>query len=186
VIEQLTWIDADIFDPDFLNRVFLLLYSLWALTSGISLLNTLACSEIGRFVDFMLDFYAKENRRTLVRAIHVHGSNNMDGAEGISEKVRQAEPAFAELGIDPKHFSDTFLFSKFLQDMNAALQEEQEEGGKEEESGTLPNISPRKEPPESFILQDENGGTIDPNFVPIISVKTEVPESQTFCGSGRV
>jgi len=40
----------------------------------------------------------------------------MDGAAGISEKVRQAEPAFAELGIDPKHFSDMFLFSKFLQD----------------------------------------------------------------------
>jgi hypothetical protein len=131
----------------------------------------------------MLDFYAKENRHTLVRAIHAHGSNNMDGAEGISEKVRQAEPAFAELGIDPKHFSDTFLFSNFLQGTNAALQEE---GGKEEESGTLPNISPRKEPPGSFILQDENGGTIDPNFVPIISVKNGVPESQTLCVSGRV
>ena len=61
-IEQLTWIDADIpiFDPKFLDRVCLPLgYSIWALTSGSSFLNTMTCSEIGRFVDLMLDFYAK-------------------------------------------------------------------------------------------------------------------------------
>ena len=75
----------------------------------------------------------------------------------------------------------TTVFSR-----TSALQEEQEEGGKEEESGTLPNISPRKEPPGSFILQDENGGTIDPNFVPIMRVKNGIPESQTLCASGRV
>ena len=75
----------------------------------------------------------------------------------------------------------TTVFSR-----TSALQEEQEEGGKEEESGTLPNISPRKEPPGSFILQDEIGWTIDPNFVPIISVKKGIPERKTFCASGRV
>jgi hypothetical protein len=81
------------------------------------------------------DFYAKENRHALVRAIHAHDSNDMDGAERISEQVRQAEPAFAELGIDPKHFSDMFLFSKFLQKTNAiaAKAARENEHGKQEE-----------------------------------------------------
>ena len=183
-IEQLTWIDADIpiFDADFLNRVCLPRgYSVWALTSGSSFLNTMTCSEIGRFVDFMLDFYAKENRHALVRAIHAHGSNNMDGAEGISEKVRQAEPAFAELGIDPKHFSDMFLFSKFLQDTNAiaAKAARENEHGKQGEKDATPlsAAAPRnpREPKKAYIRHDENGGTIDPYFVPILSMRNSVP-----------
>ena len=188
-IEQLTWIDADIpiFDADFLNRVCLPRgYSVWALTSGSSFLNTMTCSEIGRFVDFMLDFYAKENRHALVRAIHAHGSNNMDGAEGISEKVRQAEPAFAELGIDPKHFSDMFLFSKFLQDTNAIaakaiaakVARENEHGKQGEKDATpLSAAAPRnpREPKKAYIRHDENGGTIDPYFVPILSMRDSVP-----------
>ncbi len=142
-IEQLTWIDADIpiFDANFLNRVCLPRgYSVWALTSGISFLNTMTCSEIGCFVDFMLDFYAKENRHALVRAIHAHGSNNRDGADHVSEQVRQAEPAFTELGIDPKHFSDIFLFSKFLQDTNAiaAKAARENEHGKQGEKDAMP------------------------------------------------
>lgn len=184
-IEQLTWIDADIpiFDADFLNRVCLPRgYSAWALTSGSSFLNTMMCSEIGRFVDFMLDFYAKENRHALVRAIHVHGSNNMDGADRVSEQVRQAEPAFAELGIDPKHFSDMFLFSKFLQDTNAIATKaarENEHGMQGEKDATpLSAAAPRnpREPKKAYIRHDENGGTIDPYFVPILSMRNSVPD----------
>ena len=184
-IEQLTWIDADIpiFDADFLNRVCLPRgYSAWALTSGSSFLNTMTCSEIGRFVGFMLDFYAKENRHALVRAIHVHGSNNMDGADRVSEQVRQAEPAFAELGIDPKHFSDMFLFSKFLQDTNAIATKaarENEHGMQGEKDATpLSAAAPRnpREPKKAYIRQDENGGTIDPYFVPILSMRNSVPD----------
>ena len=75
-IKQLTWIDADIpiSDPGFLNRVCLPRgCSVWALNSGSSFLNTMPCSKIGRFDDLMLDFFAKENRHALVRAIHAHG-----------------------------------------------------------------------------------------------------------------
>lgn len=203
-IDQLTWIDADIpiFDPDFLGRVCLPRgYSVWALTSGSSFLNTMTCSEIGRFVDFMLDFYAKENRHALVRAIHAHGSNNMDNAQHISEKVRRAEPAFAELGIDPKHFSDMFLFSKFLQDTNAIaakaaleeqekVEEEAEEKKKEEEVGkkgeaVAPSNSTVRIPhfSKTYIHQDENGGTIDPYFLPIISIRNVAPhpDSDRLC-----
>ena len=184
-IDQLTWIDADIpiFDPDFLGQVCLPLgYSVWALYSGSSFLSTMTCSEIGRFVDFMLDFYAKENRPALVRAIHAHGSNNMDGAEHIAEQVRQSEPAFDELGIDPKHFSDMFLFSKFLQDTNAiaakATLEEQEnkkkEVGKKGEAVTnsmvrIPRFS------KTYVHKDENGGTIDPYFLPLLSIRNVAP-----------
>ena len=184
-IEQLTWIDADIpiFDPEFLDRVCLPLgYSIWALYSGSSFLNTMTCSEIGRFVDIMLDFYAKENRHALVRAIHVHGSNNMDGADRVSEQVRQAEPAFAELGIDPKHFSDMFLFSKFLQDTNAiaAKAARENEHGKQGEKNATPlsAAAPRnpREPKKAYIRQDENGGTLDPYFVPILSLRNSVPD----------
>jgi hypothetical protein len=184
-IEQLTWIDADIpiFDPEFLDRVCLPLeYSIWALYSGSSFLNTMMCSEIGRFVDFMLDFYAKENRHALVRAIHVHGSNNMDGADRVSEQVRQAEPAFAELGIDPKHFSDMFLFSKFLRDTNAIATKaarENEHGMQGEKDATpLSAAAPRnpREPKKAYIRHDENGGTIDPYFVPILSMRNSVPD----------
>jgi hypothetical protein len=184
-IEQLTWIDADIpiFDANFLNRVCLPRgYSVWALTSGSSFLNTVTCSEIGRFVDFMLDFYAKENRHALVRAIHAHGSNNMDGADRVSEQVRQAEPAFTELGIDPKHFSDMFLFSKFLQDTNAiaAKVARENEHGKRREKDATPlsaaaPLNPR-EPQKAYIRQDENGGTIDRYFVPILSLRNSVPD----------
>ena len=183
-IEQLTWIDADIpiFDPDFLNRVCLPRgYSIWALTSGSSFLNTMVCSEIARFVDFMLDFYAKENRHALVRAIHAHGSNNMDGAEDISEQVRQAEPAFAELGIDPKHFSDMFLFSKFLQDTNAiaakAARDNEYEKQEEKNATPLSAATPRSplQPQKAYIRHDENGGVIDPYFVPILSMRNSVP-----------
>lgn len=50
----------------------------------------------------------------------------------------------------------------------AASQAEQEEGGKEEEkNGTLPDISPRKEPPSSCSRQGESGVTIDPYFVSV-------------------
>ena len=189
-IEQLTWIDADIpiFDPDFLLRVCLPRgYSVWALTSGSSFLNTMTCSEIGRFVDFMLDFYAKENRHALVRAIHAHGSNNMDGADRVSEQVRQAEPAFAELGIDPKHFSDMFLFSKFLQDTNAiaanaiaakAAQENEDGRQGQKDATPLSAASPRnpREPKKAYIHLDENGGTIDPYFVPVLSMRNSVPD----------
>jgi len=184
-IEQLTWIDADIpiFDPKFLDRVCLPLgYSIWALTSGSSFLNTMTCSEIGRFVDFMLDFYAKDNRHALVRAIHAHGSNNMDGADRVSEQVRQAEPAFAELGIDPKHFSDMFLFSKFLQDTNAIAAKaarENEHGMQGEKDATpMSAAAPRnpREPKKAYIRNDENGGTIDPYFVPILSMRNSVPD----------
>jgi len=184
-IEQLTWIDADIpiFDADFLNRVCLPRgYSVWALTSGSSFLNTMTCSGIGRFVDFMLDFYAKENRHALVRAIHAHGSNDMDGAGRVSEQVRQAEPAFAELAIDPKHFSDMFLFSKFLQDTNAiaAKAARENEHGKQGEKDATPlraaaTRNPR-EPKKAYIRQDENGGTIDPYFVPLLSMRNSVPD----------
>ena len=90
-IDQLTWIDADtpIFDPDFLSRLCLPRgHSIWSLTSGSSFLNTMTCSESERFVDFMLDFYAKENRHTLVRAIHERGSSDMTNAKHISEQVR--------------------------------------------------------------------------------------------------
>jgi len=184
-IEQLTWIDADIpiFDPDFLNRVCLPRgYSVWALTSGSSFLNTMTCSEIGRFVVFMLDFYAKENRHALVRAIHAHGSNNMDGADRVSEQVRQAEPAFAELGIDPKHFSDMFLFSKYLQDTNAiaAKAARENEHGKQgvKDATPLSAAAPRnpRQPKKAYIHHDENGGTIDPYFVPILSMRDSVPD----------
>ena len=184
-IEQLTWIDADIpiFDAYFLNRVCLPRgYSVWALTSGSSFLNTMTCSGIGRFVDFMLDFYAKENRHALVRAIHAHGSNNMDGADRVSEQVRQAEPAFTELGIDPKHFSDMFLFSKFVQDTNAiaAKAARENEHGKqgEKDSTPLSAAAPRnsREPKKAYIRQDENGGTIDPYFVPLLSMRNSVPD----------
>ena len=189
-IQQLTWIDADIpiFDSDFLHRVCLPRgYSVWALTSGSSFLNTMTCSEIGRFVDFMLDFYAKENRHALVRAIHAHGSNNMDGTDRVSEQVRQAEPAFAELGIDPKHFSDMFLFSKFLQDTNAiaanaiaAKAARENEHGKQGEKDATPlsAASPRnpRQPQKAYIHLDQNGCTIDPYFVPILSMRNSVPE----------
>ena len=184
-IEQLTWIDADIpiFDPEFLDRVCLPLgYSIWALYSGSSFLNTMTCSEIGRFVDFMLDFYAKENRHALVRAIHAHGSNNMDGADRVSEQVRQAEPAFTELGIDPKHFSDMFLFSKFVQDTNAiaAKAARENEHGKQGEKDATPlsAAAPRnpREPKKAYIRHGENGGTIDPYFVPILSLRNSVPD----------
>ena len=183
-IDQLTWIDADIpiFDPDFLSRVCLPRgYSVWALTSGSSFLNTMTCSEIGRFVDFMLDFYAKENRHALVRAIHAHGSNNMDGAKDISEQVRQAEPAFVELGIDPKHFSDMFLFSKFLQDTNAIAAKaapENEFGRPEEKIATpMSAAAPRspRQPEKAYVRHEENGGVIDPYFVPILSMRNSVP-----------
>ena len=183
-IEQLTWIDADIpiFDPEFLGRVCLPLgYSIWALYSGSSFLNTMTCSEIGRFVDFILDFYAKENRHALVRAIHAHGSSAMSERQSITEQVRQAEPAFAELGIDPKHFSDMFLFSKFLQDTNAIAANaardseyrKQEENNATPLSATAPR-NPRK-PKKAYIHLDENGGMIDPYFGPIFSMRNSVP-----------
>jgi len=188
-IDQLTWIDADIpiFDPDFLGHVCLPRgYSVWALTSGSSFLNTMTCSEIGRFVDFMLDFYAKENRPALVRAIQAHGSSNMDNAKHVSEKVRRAEPAFAELGIDPKHFSDMFLFSKFLQDTNAqaAAREHQEQKTEDKtstplNSPTVPRVPQTLNHPRVYIHQDENGGIIDNYFVPIISIKNRVPSPDT-------
>jgi hypothetical protein len=181
-IDQLTWIDADIpiFDADFLNHVCLPRgYSVWALTSGSSFLNTMTCSEIGRFVDFMLDFFAKENRLTLVHAIHAHGGDEMEGATHIFEKVRQAEPAFAELGIDPKHFSDMYLFRKFLQDTNAiaAKVTRENEHGKQEETATLSSASPGifRPPQKAYIHQDENGGTIDPYFVPMANMRFKVP-----------
>lgn len=188
-IEQLTWIDADIpiFDPDFLDRLCLPRgYSIWSLTSGSSFLNTMTCSEIGRFVDFMLDFYAKENRPALVRAIHAHGSSDMSRAAHVADQVRQAEPAFAELGIDPKHFSDMFLFSKFLQDTNAiaAVASEEEEDERGEENPTSSKSSPQiPRHPNAYIHQDENGGTMNPYFVPIISIKDKVPhsDSQKLC-----
>ena len=43
-------------------------------------------------------------------------------------------------------------------------------------------------PSKAFIHQDENGGTIDPYFVPIISVKTWVasPDSQSLCANETV
>ena len=129
----------------------------------------------------MLDFYAKENRHALVRAIHVHGSNNMDGADRVSEQVRQAEPAFAELGIDPKHFSDMFLFSKFLQDTNAiaAKAARENEHGKQGEKNATPlsAAAPRnpREPKKAYIRHDEKGGTIDPYFVPMLSMRDSVP-----------
>jgi hypothetical protein len=188
-IDQLTWFDADIpiFDPDFLNRVCLPRgYSVWALTSGSSFLNTMTCSEIGRFVDFMLDFYAKENRHALVRAIHAHGGDNMEAATHIAEKLRQAEPAFAELGIDPKHFSDMYLFSKFLQDTNAiaAKVTRENEHGKQEENATLPSASPGipRPPQKAYIHQDESG-TIDPYFVPLVNmrIKVPIPDSSRLC-----
>jgi len=186
-IEQLTWVDADIpiFDPEFLGRVCLPLgYSIWSLTDESSFLNTKTCSEIGRFVDFMLDFYAKENRHALVRAIQAHG-NNMSERPGITEQVRQAEPAFSELGIDPKHFSDMFLFSKFLQDTNAqAAAREQEEQKKKYRASTpskstTPRVPQTLEHSRTYIHQDENGGAIDPYFVPIISIKNRVPSPDT-------
>ena len=184
-IKHLTWIDADIpiSDPGFLNRVCLPRgCSVWALNSGSSSLNTVPCSEIGRFDDFILDFFAKENRHALVRAIHAHGSNNMDGADRVSEQVRQAEPAFAELGIDPKHFSDMFLFSKFLQDTNAIAAKaarENEHGMQGEKDATpMSAAAPRnpREPKKAYIRNDENGGTIDPYFVPILSMRNSVPD----------
>jgi hypothetical protein len=106
----------------------------------------------------------------------------MDGAAGISEKVRQAEPAFAELGIDPKHFSDMFLFIKFLQDTNAIaakVARENEQGKQGEKDATpLSAAAPRnpREPKKAYIRQDENGGTIDPYFVPLLSMRNSVPE----------
>jgi len=206
-IDQLTWIDADIpiFDPDFLDRVCLPQgYSIWSLTRGSSFLSTMTCSEIGRFVDYTLDFYAKENRHALVRAIHEHGSD-MDNAKHISDQVRQAEPKFVELGIDPKHFSDMFLFGKFLNETNARAnaaeaaeetrltreQQEQETKGdhqqqqEQETKGDHPTTTkasaalsqtPRMvKHPKTYIHQDENSGNIDTYFVPIISVKNRVP-----------
>jgi hypothetical protein len=187
-IEQLTWIDADIpiFDPAFLDRVCLPLgYSIWALYSGSSFLNTMTCSGIGRFVDFMLDFYAKENRHALVRAIHAHGNNNMIERPDIKEQVRQAEPAFTELGMDPKHFSDMFLFGKFMQDTNAqATAREKENQIKENRTSTpskntTPRVPRTLEHPRTYIHQDENGGAVDPYFVPIISIRNRVPSPDT-------
>ena len=183
MIDQLTWTDADIpiFDPDFLSRVCLPPgYSIWALYSGSSFLNTMTCSEIGRFVDFMLDFYAKENRHALVHAIHAHGSSDMTNAKDISEQVRRAEPAFVELGIDPKHFSDMFLFGKFLQDTNAIVADaaRESEYGRPEEKTSMPlSDTPRspRQPKKAYIHQDENGGTLDPYFVPMINMRNSVP-----------
>lgn len=209
-IDQLTWIDADIpiFDPDFLDRVCLPQgYSIWSLTNGSSFLNTMTCSEIGRFVDFMLDFYAKENRHALVRTIHEHGSSDMDNAKHISEQVRQAEPAFVELGIDPKHFSDMFLFDNFLNETNARAnaaeaaaevtrlaREQSEQKMKGDHPTTtianaaLSQTSRMVKHPKTYIHKDENGGTIDPYFVPIISIKNRVPypDSQSLCTNDTI
>jgi len=208
-IYQLTWIDADIpiFDPDFLDRVCLPRgYSIWSLMRGSSFLNTMKCSEIGRFVAFMLDIYAKENRHALVRAIHEHGSSDMDNAKHISEQVRQSEPAFVELGIDPKHFSDMFLFAKFLYETNARAnaaeaaaavtsltREQQVQETKGDHPTTIANAALSQTPrmvkhPKTYIHQEENGGTIDPYFVPIVSIKNRVPypDSQNLCTNDTI
>ena len=99
--------------------------------------------------------------------------------------VRLSEPAFAELGIDPKHFSDMFLFSKFMQDTNAiaanaiaAKAARENENGKQGERDATPlsAAAPRnpREPKKAYIRHDENG-TLDPSFVPILSMRDSVP-----------
>ena len=119
-IDELTFLDADViaFDREFLTKVRIPAnHSLWTVHDRSSFLASLTCSSIGDFVDYMVDFYQQRDRRKIVSTIDAYGDDELDPTK--LQGLRHREPAFDDLRVKPKLFSDMYLFERFLHDQFA-------------------------------------------------------------------